>query len=44
MEAIMFAKIYNNLTGASISHRDVEEMGFIESCEIEHSMKFVGKV
>ena len=40
----MFAKVYNGLTGANISHKDVEEMGFIESCEVEHAMKFMGNM
>lgn len=41
MEAIIFAHNYNKFTGASISHVDVEEMGFNESHEIEHALKFI---
>jgi hypothetical protein len=35
MNAMSFAKLYNEITGANITHFDVENMGYSESRKLE---------
>lgn len=44
MDAIIIAKIYNEMAGASITHKEIEEWGWMEVSEIEYALKFVGKL
>jgi hypothetical protein len=44
MDAVILARIYNNATGASITHKDIEQWGFLETQEIEHAIEFLGDI
>ncbi len=44
MHSILLAKQYNNATGASITHIDIDQWGFLEAQEIEYAIDFIGRI
>lgn len=44
MESISIARIYNNATGATITHRDVDNFGFVEFARIESALNMIGEL
>ena len=44
MEAVLMARAYNHMTGASITHIEMEEWGFMEIAEVEYAIRFAGKL
>ena len=44
MEAMALAKKYNNITGSTITHKDIDEWGYLEVAEIEHAINFFGLI
>jgi hypothetical protein len=41
MDDITLARRYNNVTGASVSHKEIGTMGFIESLELELAIEMI---
>jgi hypothetical protein len=41
MDALLLAKRYNNITGSSVTHRDIEEWGFLEFSAVELAMEII---
>ena len=41
MNAILFAKKYNQITGSSVTHQDIEEWGFMEFAKIEMAIDMI---
>ena len=44
MDSMLLAKWYNQTTGSSITHRDVEQWGFVEAAELQYALSFIGKL
>ena len=44
MHSILLAKRYNNATGSSITHVDIDQWGFLEEQEIEYAIEFIEKM
>jgi len=44
MESITIAKVYNNATGATITHKDVDGFGFIEFATIEAALSMINEM
>jgi len=44
MHSILFAKQYNDVTGAAITHVDIDQWGFMEAQEIEYAIDFIGRI
>jgi len=44
MEALIMARVYNEMTGASVTHKEIEEWGFMEMAEVEYAIKFARKI
>ena len=44
MDSITIAKVYNNATGATITHRDVENFGFLEFARIESALSMINEM
>ena len=42
VESISIAKAYNNATGATITHKDVNDFGFIEFATIDAALMMIG--
>jgi hypothetical protein len=38
------AASYNRITGASVTHQEVAEWGFLESYQIESAIRFTGDI
>jgi len=38
MDDLAFARKYNNVTGANLSHKEISKFGFIESLELDLAM------
>ncbi len=41
MHSILLARQYNNATGASVTHIDIDQWGFMEAQEIEYAIEFI---
>ena len=41
MESIAMTRLYNEMTGASATHHDIEGWGWIESVELEYAIQFM---
>ena len=44
MESIAIAKMYNNATGATITHKDVDNFGFVEFARIDAALNMIGQL
>jgi len=38
MDDLAFARRYNNVTGANLSHKEISEFGYMESLELDLAM------
>ncbi len=41
MHSILLARQYNNATGASVTHIDINQWGCMEAQEIEYAIEFI---
>jgi len=43
MDSLQLARVYNNFTGANVTHRNVEQWGIMETARIHYAMDFMSR-